>query len=636
VGPPRSAEQFPDVEIVATFHPAFCLRQADNFPSFVADIAKLNGEYATGWVEPDWKVFDDPAEAMLVIGELHQFEELVIDIECGIEKDTDFGHPEQYQMLCIGFAYAPNKAVVIGEEALKSRIVQNALADLFSTNKEWICQNGKFDLAGLSLYYPHMKLGFDTMLASYVLDERQRTHGLGYLSVEILGAPDWKHVVQPYLDKTKNYAHIPRDILYKYNAFDVACTWSLKDRFKQEMTEKQHELHQFLCRASDTLQLMEMEGIRVDVDHNAQLIIDYLAITEGLEKELKPWVDNPRSWMQVKKALKDQGFVVASTDKEHLELLLRKVSPDSETAKFIKMLLQYRKEQKLYSTYIQGFRSRIVKGRIHPSFLLHGTTTGRLSSRNPNMQNVPRASTPSGKLIRAQFIPDPGNIFVQADYAQIELRVMAVISQDEYLMGVFNDESRDIFDEVGFQLYGEDALGPNRKELRIRTKAYVYGVGYGREPYSVATEYDISVKEATRGMEAYFEMVPGLAKWRQDFLQQLMEEDDDLETVFGRLRRFHLITNDNKKDVMNQALAFIPQSTASDITLTALCSLREMGYMTRVPVHDSILVEDKIAHAEWTASKMAEVMSSTARDIMGDQVPFPVDIATGYNWGELG
>jgi uracil-DNA glycosylase family 4 len=640
-GPPKLSPLFPGVEIVSTWHPAFCLRQGDSFPSFVDDVGKLKKSWPP-FDPPRFVVYNTPQEALDVIEELGepQYTRLVIDIEVGIEKDTHFGHPDQYQVLCVGIGYAPNKVVVIGEEAFHDPRVGYALwALLGMEGKAVTCHNGKFDLAGLTAVMPGIPcaLGFDTMLASYAVDERQGTHGLKVLAGDLLGAPPYDDEIKPFLDKTKNYANIPRDLLYMYNAYDVACTWALQDIYEEKLVEDGPAvwLHQFLCWVSDSLMQSEMEGVRVDVEHNEKLLLEYLDITNAIEAELRPWVANPRSPKQVKEALHDMGVRVESTDKDHLEIVLKKADPDSELFEFVSTLMKYRKEHKLYSTYIKGIRERIYNGRIHPSFLLHGTTTGRLSSRNPNMQNIPRPSTPSGKLIRAQFIPDEGYIFLQADYAQVELRVTALESQDEYLIGVFNDPSRDIFDEIGTNLYGAEKA--KNKEYRARTKAYVYGINYGREAYSIAQEFEIPVAEAQRGMDGYFEMVPGLVRWRAWLQDMILNTDDELETRFGRRRRFHLITRDNKSEVLKQALAFIPQSTASDINLTAMTRLRNMGLRTRIPVHDSILVEaqDTPEQIEVVSRWMTETMVNTAEEVMGTQVPFSVDVTTGYNWGEV-
>jgi DNA polymerase I len=629
VGPPKSSDQFPGVRIVPTFHPAACLRAADFFPHLVTDFGKALAPTPTvTFTEPVVTVIDDPIDGYKVVNELQEkYTELVVDIEVGIDKETHFGHPEQYTMLCIGIGYKPGFVVVFGENCCADGMFKKEFRRLLQT-KLWIAHNGKFDLAGLYGYTSGTmgRLHFDTMLASYVLDERPGTHGLKYLAAELLGAPDYAADISRYVGKNDSYAVVPRDVLYRYNALDVACTLLLYERYKTELDGDGRRLHDFLCEASIPLALTEMEGVAIDNKYSEQLVHEYLDRLEPLEVELKPWVENPRSPKQVKEALHDMGFRVGSTDEDHLKAILEKAAPDSDTNTFIRLMLQHRREAKLYGTYVKGTRKRLYRGRVHSSFLLHGTTTGRLASRNPNLQNVPREST-----IRRQYVPDQGNVFVQADYATIELRVMAVEASDSFLGDIFRT-GEDIHDKFSLTFYGPGFT----KEQRVRTKAFVYGLSYGREANSIAIEYGMSVQEAKRISQVMFDMMPGVKTWRDWVIQQVFKESEDLVTRFGRHRRFWLITKENAKDVRNQALAFIPQSTASDVNLAAFIKLRrDHGLRTRIPVHDSILVECPISDTDRVADLMVRVMEETAIEHLGDSVPFPVEVKFGESWGHV-
>jgi uracil-DNA glycosylase family 4 len=513
VGPPRRVDAFPGAQVINTVHPAFCLRSGDAFPFFVNDIGKIVNP-PKPWTEPQWAAIEDPNDAVLVINELRErYSEIVVDIECAIEKDSAFDHPDHYQMLCIGFAYADGKAVVIGKEALRDASVQHALRILFGDGgKKWIAHNGKFDTAALKSWGMDDNLYFDTMLASYCLDERPGTNSLGYAAVEELGAPDWKHVVDQYVGKDKNYALIPKKVLYQYNAFDVCNTWDLKKYYTPKLEEEGlRPLHDFLTRASMGLKHAEMAGVGVDESVLDELTDEYMGTLGGLEKELGHWITNARSPKQVKEVLHNMGVKVVDTTEDTLTRLRERIEPESETDNFLRLLLEHRKATKFYGTYVKGIRKRLRHGMVHTSFLVHGTTTGRLSSRNPNLQNIPR-----GPRIRRMFVPAPGNVFVQADYGQIELRVAAVLSGDPYLQGVFNDTSRDLFDELGVELHGPVALGPNRKEIRIKTKAYVYGVGYGRSAYDIARDFRIPEREAQQGIDTYFRLASRLDEWRKE------------------------------------------------------------------------------------------------------------------------
>lgn len=618
-------EGFEGLRVVPTVHPAACLRSADMFPALVDDLGKVYPTTTIKWEPPRYRVFEDPGDAVAALNELgNGYRELVVDIETGLEKDASFEHSDRHSLLCVGLGFEPGRVVVVGEGALQHGEVRRVLGRLLD-DKDWIAHNGKFDLAGLRRL-GRGRLAFDTMLASYALDERQGTHGLKYLAAELLGAPQYDLEVRRYVGKNDSYAVIPRDVLYKYNAYDVACTHLLAERYRHDMDATSVKLNDFLTEASGALMESELEGIAVDQVRLDELTETYIDSLDVLEDELKPWVDNPRSPKQVKEALHEMGFKVDSTAADILEEVLKKTEPGSSPSEFVNKMLRIRKEGKLYGTYIKGIRKRVWNGRIYPTFLLHGTTTGRLSCRNPNLQNVPRGST-----IRSMYVPAPGNVFVQADYATVELRVLATLAQDEYLRGLFV-EGRDIHNEISTQLYGPEFT----KEQRVRTKAVVYGLSYGREAFSIAQEYDMKVNDAIRLMEGFFQVIPDTVKWKEQLRHKVFHESEDLETPFGRRRRFWLITNENRRDVEKEAYAFYPQSIASDICLSAFIRLRQShGLSVRLPVHDSILVECNASDAQAVSYLMEEVMSQTATEVFSDYVPFPVDVKIGETWGDV-
>jgi uracil-DNA glycosylase family 4 len=872
-----------------------CLRNADGFPSLVKDVGKLVAEQKP-WTPPTYKVFDDPAEAIVVLDELRlrtEYNRLVVDIECNIEKDSAFDHPNHYEMLCVGIAYAKGKVIVIERNALKHEGVKTAMRDLFMC-KELGAQNGKFDLAGLfPLVGVVLKLSLDSMLMSYCLDERRGIHSLGTQGVEILGTPDWKHALDKWNPKRNGYGVIPADVLDQYNAYDCSITWDLIEYYLPLLEEKDlRKLHDHLVKASneliycfvpgtriltrdlrwksvedliegeelvavdekdiyqmqpgkvvatgrafkkcyeivtekgtltcswdhkwpvkstskthspviwktakeifeskskwelfhfvdpweednsreagylagiydgegclsyanggrnriltfnqkrgkvlkeatdllqakgfnplthygpddkvDTVYLTdrrkilralgqlrpvrllaksdevwvgrrqyrrvpiqeiryvgekevisletdtrtyiaegfvthntELNGIGVDKKHNTALATKYLANLARVEESIQSILDaahgefalpdfNPRSWMQVKKALELWDVYVKSTDEKTLRALLEKQKdPTAPLADFLSTLLTQRREQKLYSTYVKGLRERVYRGRVYPTFLLHGTTTGRLSCRNPNLQNIPRES-----IIRDQFVPvKQGNVFVQTDMSQAELRVLTWLAQEEYFRGIFNDSTRDLFNELTPRLYGDVShLTPaQRKELRIRVKAYVYGLSYGREAMSIAQEFKITFEEAQRGLDTFFSVIPNVVKYQTEVKQQI-RQGRDLITPFGRHRRFHLLTASNVRDAEKEALAFRPQSISSDIALQAFYiarpKLKGKAHFRNI-VHDSILAECKEEDAEMVSYELDKAFLESAYTVVGDYVQFATETKVGLTWGEV-
>jgi uracil-DNA glycosylase family 4 len=632
--------------VVASWHPAYCLRNADAFPALVTDVGKLFETNAKAWREPEWHLADEEEPALDYIKMLQGLDQpIMIDIETGLDKDVDFDHPNNYDILCVGIAYGPDSVIVIGEEALKFDSVRASLKKLLQT-KKLIAQNGKYDLSGLFPLFGALELWFDTMLAHYALDERPGGHGLDVMAIELLGSPDWKAEIKKYVPRRGNYANIPRPILYKYNALDCANTWRLYEVFDEQLerTGMRH-VHDFLVKAANQLMFLELNGIALDKDYSNQLMNEYIERLDVIEQELDDIVRastghledgpllgiNPRSPMQVKKYLESQGVKVASTNEATLTAVLPRLREGSSRRSFVETLLRYRRQHKLYSTYIVGIRKRAYRGRVYTTYMLHGTTSGRLASRNPNLQNIVR-----DKEIRRQFsVSRPGNVLIQADYKQAEARVMTFLAQDEYLREILSrdEEGYDFFNELSDQLYGAGKWG---KEQRIRTKAFFYGIGYGREAFSIGKEYGLTPVEAQKAYDDFTNLIPGIVAW-QESIKRTVLSGRPLQTPFGRRRHFFLITDQNKKDVLNEALSYLPQSTASDICLSALIRvrplLRGLGFL-RLTIHDALVAECAEEKQEEVSNLLREVMADEGRKFTG-YLPFPVDISVGKSWGEL-
>lgn len=664
VGPPKAPTRGlrdSSVErVVPTWHPAYTLRNPDAFPTLVADIEKVNRDLSH-WEEPRFAYYDEALLAVDFLDKLVLWQnatgryELVVDIEVGIEKDTAFDHPNMYQMLCIGFCWDKRETAVVGEEALKYAQVRGRLLKLLRRSR-LIAHNGKFDLAGLYPLFGPLELWFDTMLAHYALDERSGGHGLKVLAVERLGAPAYDDEIKQFVPSGGSYANIPREILYKYNALDVACTWDLYEMFTAEMdadvdvqawpypelpVKSLRDWHDFLVAASNQLMYLELNGITVDVGYNTELSLAYEAKLEQMEDDLSRIVAeatkgetphiNPRSPKQVKEFLNTEGLYPASTNKDTLAGLKDGLAPESHAGQFVAGLLEHRFEAKRYGTFVKGIRKRLYGQRVFTNYLLHGTTSGRLASRNPNLQNIVRS-----KPIRRQFVASkPGNILIQADYKQAEGRVITWLAQDEYLRSIFADPDADLFNMLGAGLYKCDPTQLN-KEQRVRTKAYFYGIGYGREPYSIAHEYKIPVWEAKRDFNAFLATIPQVVAWQQS-IRDRIASGQDLVSPFGRRRRFALITPQTQADVFKEGLSYLPQSIASDICLTALVRLRPKlrgtGFI-RLTIHDALVVEAPESRLDQVSYMLRTEMVQAAAEVT-EYVPFDVDISYGRSWGDL-
>lgn len=628
IGPARPSRFGP---VISTWHPAFCLRSPDSFPSFVRDTGKLNGTKTEPWTPPTYKVFNDPVVALEAIRRLRSCEKLVIDIEAASDKDIDDAHPEDYALLCVGVAYAKGKAVVFGDRVFQDETCIEEFRQLLEKVQidGW---NLKFDLLGLSPLFGLMRIGRDGMLMSYCIDERPRQHGLKHRSVEDLNAPRYDEEIAQYTKgKDGSFANIPKDLLYKYNAYDVGATWDEIEYLSLMMSPDQHRLHDFLVEAANMLMHVELSPLHFDLNYNAELEEEYLEKLKLSEAAIEDHVGhelNPRSPIQIMKYFANQGMTIPTTNRD----FLKKIHPmcEPKIQQFIDLLMTNRNQSKAYGTYVKGLRKKVKDGRIYTTFSLHSTTSGRTASRKPNLQNVKR-----DKAIRNQFTASPECILVQCDYSQAEGRTIADLAQDEYLRKVFTDPNVDIFNDMCDRIWGK---GNWNKENRVSIKSIFYGYSYGRKAKSIAQELNKPVEYANELMSEFKQLIPNVVAWQASIRSQVIE-NQELTTPFGRKRTFHLITNENMEDVVNEALSYKPQSIASDICLRAAIRLQpilksEFNANIKLLIHDAIVTECRPEDREAIIDVMSREMVKSGAEYT-TYVPYKVDASWGFRLGQL-
>ena len=654
-GPARPRTGNLTCPVVPTASPQLCMVQQDKFPFLVTDIGKLVNK-APQFTEPRFIVFDEEQDAIAYMNRLLDCPSgiVTVDIETAMEKDLAFEHPERFEMLCVGMKYNNQPVVVLTPDALTKDVY--TLMRLVFLKHAVLAHNGKFDLQGLRPYVGKVELIFDTMLASYIFDERAGVHGLKYLSQEYLGAPDYDSEVKAYIGTSKNFANVPPNILYKYNAYDVHCTYALHEMYEDRFGANPdlQKAYDLLINASNMLQDVEHTGISIDEDYLEELSDRFVRETEISRKRLvyqaltlsdgvlfdKKLGFNPNSPKQIVEFYASVGIKISSSNEETLNKIIDfdgDAIPDIVKS-FSKDILAHRSKIKLGKTYVQGTKDRLYKGRIHPNYLLHGTTTGRLSCRNPNLQNIPRKSP-----IKRMFVPSSeGRVLIQSDYSQAELRTLCWLAGDTYFTPIFNEGIRDVFDELVPVLYPgqikEKTPADEWKEMRTMVKTYVYGLGYGRTEFGIARGFGIPVELAREHMKKFFAVIPEIVEWQSQIKEGVMN-GDDLITPYGRHRRYNLITEANKDSLMNEALAFLPQSTASDMTLTAACYFNEIAPDLDAKivnlVHDATMVDSPIENVDQVIALMEECMLDSAQSVVGDYVKFAVESSYGESWEVL-
>lgn len=661
-GGPKPSDYVEGLRVVPTFHPAYALRSHGAYPFILSDMCKVNDDYWNIWRGVRHRVIHTDIKASHEIARLWRTtrKPLVCDTESGADKDTVFGGDIK-EVLCVGLWDEKAWEAIIFPRYVFTDNVRRLMGKLFMRNG-LDTQHGKYDIArvlnrflGVDELLDIVIRG-DRMLQSYVLCETPGVHGLDFNAREKLGAPPWKHTIDESMkanqakakaeakaNKEKignrfrgiDYSMVDDDILWKYNAMDVAATRLLRDHFDKEIDRVPglRKLYDFLLDATQMLIHVEQRGIGIDEEYNLNLEKELRAELGELCFETGLDNFNPRSPDQVKRFLDSVGFPVPDTRAHTLAELVKsnEVTGEREdVADFCRTLLEHRGASKLLNTYVLGLRKAIVDGSIHPDFSLL-STTGRTKGKNPNPQNVPRASK-----LRKQFRARPGRVYIGCDYGQAELRTMAWLAKDLGLQELFRNTEVYIFDVIALRIFGDvfntwDA--EKQKDVHgSLTKPLAYGSAYGRGPSAIADSFGVPISEAKKIQQDFFEMIPGVRAYQRQ-VKEIATGCGDLVTPFGRRRRFRLVTDENWHEVCNEAMAHMPQSIASDICLTSAIRLDAMGIPIVNLVHDQIISEPDKHEAEECARLQRQVMVDTAEEITEGFVPWKADVEIGDTYG---
>jgi len=643
---------YAEIGILPVIHPAALMRGTGSYRQFRQDL-EYALEIADGgdvrvYEKPKWITVTDPKLAIrhLLRQELKHNDGQIL-LTCDIETaGFDFRTDD---ILDIGITGRDKSPVYcFGTEHLPW------LKPLFESKSiQWCWHNGKFDIKFLrSQWGIKARVDDDTMLMSYTLDETGGVHDLETVASDVLNAPDYKDMLKPYLPtKGTSYAAIPKPVLHEYMSIDVANTAAIRNIYRARI-KKDPALEKLytktLIPASELLAQVETNGFHVDVEwlNDAEEYLD-----EEIDKSRKKVIElagvdfNPNSPQQLKdilfKHLKLPNIGKGSTDKHVLEKLRDNPRTDHP---ILTALLEYRKVAKAQSTYVRGMRKHIQPdGRIHATYLLHGTVTGRLASRKPNLQNIPR-----DWIIRGIFDAAPGYVILEVDLSQAELRSLAALSGDPNLVQVYLSGGS-IHKELALFLFGEEW---ERKynmpkgtpeyaeayEQYTRCKNVNFGIVYGITARGLSDQINDTVAVAQRYIDGWANRFP--VAW--DFIARCRRApryNQVITTTFGRKKRVGIVTQANIKNLMNEAANFPHQSIASDITLHS--AIRIAPWLTQFDarivnlVHDAILMEvpNDYTTVVTIANHVKSVMSQVPRDWGITRVPFTADAEVGDRWG---
>lgn len=601
----------------------------------------------------DYKLISNSKELDDFIKELKKSKLFVFDTE------TDGLNPFEIKVAGISFCTEPKKAYFI------STIPDSDVEGLFAkTNRagipisevskklkpiledkaiKKICQNGKYDIAVLRHQNILVKnFYFDTMLASYVLDPDQK-HNLDDLSKKFLNYRPipLSDLIGNKKDPSKIF-EVDIPALSTYSAEDADITFRLYERLDEELKKEKLDkvVYDIEFPLVPVLEEMEYEGIRIDPEALKQLSKDLELLMDNYTQkiyQLAGTTFNINSTKQLQEILFDKlklstgrktktGF---STDARSLENLRGE-------HEIIDLILNYRQVAKLKSTYTDSLPNLInpKTGRIHTSFNQTGASTGRLSSNDPNLQNIP-IRTDLGKEIRKAFVPrDKNHLILSADYSQIELRIMASICEDETLMKAFQN-GEDIHRSTAalvFNVRPEDVT----PDMRRKAKEVNFGILYGIGPFGLKTRLGISQTHAKEIIDTYFRTFKKVKDFMDNSILQAKEKGY-AETLYGRRRYLRNINSNNR--VVRQfeervAINMPIQGTAADMIKLAMIKihneLRKRKTKTKMvlQVHDELVFD---AHKS-EINELKPVIKKLMEEAFPLKVPVVADIGIGKNW----
>ena len=491
----------------------------------------------------------------------------------------------------------------------------------------------------------------DTMCLSYVLDAgRTERHGLDALALNMLGHQNIKYEeVCGKGAKQIPFSQVPLDKACAYAAEDAdICLrlWMmLKPRLAQEgMSSVYHRLERPLI---SVLADMEREGICVDRAFLQRLSHDFSVRIAALEKIIHDAAGetfNVASPKQLWEILFDKmGYPAPKKSKTGAYSTGADVLEDlaAQGVDIASSVLDFRQLSKLKSTYTDALNASVNARtqRVHTSFSMVGASTGRLSSSDPNLQNIP-IRTQEGRQIRKAFIAQPGYKLISADYSQIELRLVAHVAQEKSMLEAFSN-GVDIHAQTAAEVF-DVPIEAMDAETRRRAKAINFGIIYGISAFGLARQLSIGRSEAARYIGAYFERFPGIQSYMEE-AKAFAKTHQFVQTLFGRKIHIQQITSSNqavRAFAERQAINAPIQGSAADIIKRAMIALPEalrnakLDARMLLQVHDELIFEVPEEQAEKTQSVIVSVMQSAHLPAIELSVPLIAEAGIGHSWAD--
>ncbi len=576
-----------------------------------------------------------------------------------ISFDTETTSTEEMQAEIVGISLAVKAGqgyyIPIGHTSGNNLPIEKVIAALTPSMTDAkigkVAHNAKYDYIILARYgLVTTPLTFDTMLAEFIIDPSSRNLGLKNLVHTRLGE-EMTHI-EELIGKGKNQlsmADIAIESVAPYAAADAETTLRLmpileKDLLRANGTKLLTEIDLPL---TPVLAEMEMAGILIDLPFFKKMSEELSERMAEIEKRVFESVGKPfnlNSTQQLSDVLfthlrldpPDKGKKTASghysTSADVLELLRGKHP-------VVDMILENRELSKLKSTYVDALPAAVdpQTGRVHTSYSQTGAVTGRLSSSNPNLQNIP-IRTEEGRRVRNGFIAEKGSVLLSVDYSQIELRIVAHMAGDEAMLAAFK-AGEDIHVTTAAAVYGVDNEAVT-KEMRRHAKAINFGLIYGMSAFGLARSTELTLAEAENFVKTYFTKFPGVKKYL-DEIRQLAAQQGYVETLLNRRRYFPALQGKINPQLKNreerEAINAPIQGTAADIMKIAMLkipsALKSAGLKSKMllQVHDELVLEcpqDELG-------KTARIVQETMANAYPMSIPLSTEARAGQSWGGM-
>ena len=567
-----------------------------------------------------------------------------------LDTETTGTDPIRAELVGMSFSFKENQAFYVPVPANRDEAqkIVNKFKSVFENEKTVkVGQNIKYDMLVLSNYGVEIRgRMFDTMIAHYVL-QPELHHGMDYLAEVYLKYETIKieELIGPKGKNQKNMRDLPPSAVYKYACEDADVTLKLKHILEKELKEQGVEalFEEIEMPLVPVLAYMERNGVRIDTAALKETSLHFTARMQQIEKEVHELAGmefNIASPKQVGEVLFDRLKIVEKAKKTKSgqyvtsEDVLESLRGKHE---IVGKILEHRGLKKLLSTYIDALPQLInpQTGHIHTSFNQTVTATGRLSSSNPNLQNIP-VRNEDGKEIRKAFIPEDGCEFFSADYSQIELRIMAHLSQDPHMIEAFQ-KGQDIHAATAAKIYKTDLEHVSR-EQRSKAKTANFGIIYGISTFGLAERLNVERREAKELIDGYFANYPHVKEYMDESIR-VAREKGYIETIFKRKRYLPDINSRNavvrgyaERNAINAPI----QGSAADIIKVAMIRIyrrfREEGIQSKMilQVHDELNFSVLPAEKE----KVQQIVISEMEAAYKMKAPLRADYGWGKNWLE--